>query len=439
MPAASETFPANGSKHTAVTRNNATSASQTDDQSHNGHLLGAGDIRRIAAEAGISPTKKFGQNFVIDPGTVRRIVREAGVTAQTRVLEVGPGLGSLTLALLETGAAVTAVEIDPALAKRLPETIAEFMPEASDRLTVINADAMSLSPGTLPKFAPDYVPKNHNNNDLPTVIATNSSTENVNNNASESADAQANTNTNANATHNDQSASTTTEQAGSASTTNDESTSDHAHSADNNNPFTLVSNLPYNVATPILLTLLERFENLDHFLVMVQKEVADRLAAKPGSKTYGTPSVKLAWYGQAERVGLVGRNVFWPAPNVDSALVSFTRYADNDDNAATPHNVEENSGSRKSDEPGNENPQSKSILSQPVSSKPISPIPAKANREKVFQLIDAAFGQRRKTLHAALKKLVPAETFEAAGIDPTRRGETLTIEEFAALAEAVES
>ncbi|WEV68470.1 16S rRNA (adenine(1518)-N(6)/adenine(1519)-N(6))-dimethyltransferase RsmA [Bifidobacterium sp. ESL0769] len=289
--------------------------------SHTGHLLGAGDIRRIAAEAGISPTKKFGQNFVIDPGTVRRIVREAGVTADTKVLEVGPGLGSLTLALLETGAAVTAVEIDPALAARLPETVAEFMPEAADRLTVITADAMSLSPETLPKFASNL---------------------------------------------------------------------------ENSNPFTLVSNLPYNVATPILLTLLERFENLDHFLVMVQKEVADRLAAKPGSKIYGTPSVKLAWYGQAERVGLVGRNVFWPAPNVDSALVSFTRY----DKA------------------------SKNKLA------------SKDSKEKVFQLIDAAFGQRRKTLHAALKKLVPMEAFAQADIDPTRRGETLTIDEFVALAAA---
>ncbi|WEV47816.1 16S rRNA (adenine(1518)-N(6)/adenine(1519)-N(6))-dimethyltransferase RsmA [Bifidobacterium sp. ESL0690] len=290
---------------------------------HTGHLLGAGDIRRIAAEAGISPTKKFGQNFVIDPGTVRRIVREAGVTADTKVLEVGPGLGSLTLALLETGAAVTAVEIDPALAARLPETVAEFMPEAANRLTVVTADAMSLSPATLPDFAPNL---------------------------------------------------------------------------ENSNPFTLVSNLPYNVATPILLTLLERFENLDHFLVMVQKEVADRLAAKPGSKIYGTPSVKLAWYGRAERVGLVGRNVFWPAPNVDSALVSFTRYDE---------------GSKDK-------------------------LASKANRKKVFQLIDAAFGQRRKTLHAALKKLVPMEAFTQAGIDPTRRGETLTIDEFVALAAAME-
>ena len=158
-------------------------------------------------------------------------------------------------------------------------------------------------------------------------------------------------------------------------------------------PFTLVANLPYNVATPILLTLLERFDNLDSFLVMVQKEVADRLAATPGNKIYGTPSVKLAWYGEAKRVGTIGRNVFWPAPNVDSALVHFQRFG-------TPRQQE--------------------------------------LRERTFSLIDAAFGQRRKTLHAALKKIVPAEAFEAAGIDPTRRGETLTIDEFVALATAME-
>lgn len=183
-----------------------------------GHLLGAADIRRIAADAGISPTKKFGQNFVIDPGTVRRIVREAGVTADDHVLEVGPGLGSLTLAILETGATMTAVEIDPPVAERLPKTIAEFMPDAVDRFRVVNRDALTVNPENLPDFKDD-------------------------------------------------------------------------------DSFTLVANLPYNVATPILLTLLERFDNLGTFLVMVQKEVADRLSEKPGSKIYGTPSVKLAWYG----------------------------------------------------------------------------------------------------------------------------------------------
>ncbi|NMM99247.1 16S rRNA (adenine(1518)-N(6)/adenine(1519)-N(6))-dimethyltransferase RsmA [Bifidobacterium olomucense] len=287
------------------------------------HLLGAADIRRIAADAGVSPTKKFGQNFVIDPGTVRRIVREAGVTANDHVMEVGPGLGSLTLAILETGAAMTAVEIDPPLAERLPSTVAEFMPEAADRLKVVNRDALTVTPDNVPDF-------------------------------------------------------------------------------DGDDSFTLVANLPYNVATPILLTLLERFDNLGSFLVMVQKEVADRLAATPGSKIYGTPSVKLAWYGTAERAGVIGRNVFWPAPNVDSALVRFTRFKADD--AASP------------------------------AFGPDAP-----SRELVFRLIDAAFGQRRKTLHAALKTMVPAEAFEAAGIDPTRRGETLTIVEFAALAKAVES
>ncbi|MBM6699576.1 16S rRNA (adenine(1518)-N(6)/adenine(1519)-N(6))-dimethyltransferase RsmA [Bifidobacterium pullorum subsp. saeculare] len=282
-----------------------------------GRLLGAADIRRIADEAGVSPTKKFGQNFVIDPGTVRRIVHEAGVDADSRVLEVGPGLGSLTLAILETGATVTAVEIDPPLAERLPATVAEFMPAAAGRLTVTNRDALTVGPATLPQFA-------------------------------------------------------------------------------DGRPFTLVANLPYNVATPIVLTLLERFANLGSFLVMVQKEVADRLAATPGTKVYGTPSVKLAWYGRAERAGLIGRNVFWPAPNVDSALVRFVR----------------------TDAAADGTPRDASL------------------REETFRLIDAAFGQRRKTLHAALRKLVPAGAFEAAGIDPTRRGETLTADEFAHLAAA---
>ena len=282
-----------------------------------GRLLGAADIRRIAADAGISPTKKFGQNFVIDPGTVRRIVREADVTADTHVMEVGPGLGSLTLAILETGASMTAVEIDPPVAQRLPHTIGDYMPDALGRLRVVNRDALSVSPANLPDFNDDE-------------------------------------------------------------------------------RFTLVANLPYNVATPIILTLLERFANLDSFLVMVQKEVADRLAAEPGSKIYGTPSVKLAWYGTARRVGTIGRNVFWPAPNVDSALVRFDRH-------------------------------------DPVAQ---AALVGDADREATFALIDAAFGQRRKTLHAALKKVVPAGAFETAGIDPTRRGETLTVGEFAALARA---
>lgn len=284
---------------------------EANEEAEGGRLLGAADIRRIAADAGISPTKKFGQNFVIDPGTVRRIVREAGVTANDHVMEVGPGLGSLTLAILETGARLTAIEIDPPLAKRLPSTVQEFMPEAAERLNVVNRDALTVTPENVPDF------------------------------------------------------------------------NDDQH-------FTLVANLPYNVATPIVLTMLERFDTLDSFLVMVQKEVADRLAATPGNKIYGAPSVKLAWYGTAERVGMIGRNVFWPAPNVDSALVKFTR-------RASARGTED-------------------------------------DRTRTFALIDAAFNQRRKTLHAALRTIVDEAAFEQAGIDPTRRGETLTIDEFAALA-----
>ncbi len=282
----------------------------------NGQLLGAADIRRIAAEEGITPTKKFGQNFVIDPGTVRKIVAAAGVQAGDTVMEVGPGLGSLTLAILQTGAHLTAVEIDPQLANRLPHTVEEFMPDAAHRFNVILKDALTINADDVPQLATAQ-------------------------------------------------------------------------------KFTLVANLPYNVATPILLTLLEKFSNLQHFLVMVQKEVADRLCAQPGNKVYGTPSVKLAWYGKSQRAGLIGRNVFWPAPNVDSALVSFTRDS----------------------------------VSKGDSSE----------CEGVFSLIDAAFQQRRKTLHAALKHQVPEEAYKKAGIDPTRRGETLTCEEFIALYAACKS
>lgn len=284
-----------------------------------GQLLGAADIRRIAAEEGITPTKKFGQNFVIDPGTVRKIVNVANINAENTVMEVGPGLGSLTLAILQTGANLTAVEIDPMLAKRIPRTVEEFMSKAASRFNVVLHDALTVQPEDVPKLK-------------------------------------------------------------------------------NAESFTLVANLPYNVATPIVLTLLEKFDNLTNFLVMVQKEVADRLCAEPGSKVYGTPSVKLAWYGRAQRAGLIGRNVFWPAPNVDSALVSFTRGQYAKDNVEE-RNVEE--------------------------------------RKEVFELVDAAFKQRRKTLHSALKNIVPDEAYDAAGIDPTRRGETLTCDEFVKLARAV--
>jgi 16S rRNA (adenine1518-N6/adenine1519-N6)-dimethyltransferase len=279
------------------------------------NLLGAADIRRIAAEAGISPTKKLGQNFVIDPGTVRKIVRESGIGSDDLVLEVGPGLGSLTLGILEVGAHLTAVEIDPPLAARLPSTVSEYNRDGANRLNIVNQDALLLQDTNLPA---EY------------------------------------------------------------------GTTD----------FTLVANLPYNVATPILLTLLERFPHLTRFLVMVQKEVADRLVASPGTKIYGTPSAKLAWYGTAKRAGTIGRNVFWPAPNVDSALVLFTR----DKAEARDMN----------------------------------------SRASVFDLIDAAFQQRRKTLHAALRQRVGDQAYALSGIDPTRRGETLGIDEFMRLNAAAE-
>ncbi len=302
----------------------------TVEDSHNGGLLGASDIRAIAAAAGISPTKKFGQNFVIDPGTVRKIVRTAGVSSDSTVVEVGPGLGSLTLGLLETGAQVTAIEIDTPVAERLPHTIAEYMPDASQRLRVVEMDAL--------KATPDNTGLN----------------------------------------------------------------SDTA--------LTLVANLPYNVATPIILTMLERFSQIESFVVMIQKEVADRLSAQPGSKVYGVPSVKLAWYGTATPAGVIGRNVFWPAPHVDSALVEFHRYDASHPLYELVHN----------DAATNANTN-------------------ETLRERVFALIDAAFSQRRKTLRAVLKKTVSDTAFEAAGIDSSRRGETLTIDEFIALAQAQEA
>ena len=287
-----------------------------------GHLLGAADIRRIAADAGISPTKKFGQNFVIDPGTVRRIVREAGVTADDHVLEVGPGLGSLTLAILETGATMTAVEIDPPVAERLPKTIAEFMPDAVDRFRVVNRDALTVNPENLPDFKDD-------------------------------------------------------------------------------DSFTLVANLPYNVATPILLTLLERFDNLGTFLVMVQKEVADRMQVGPGTKDYGALSLAVQYYAKPEIVANVPPNCFIPRPNVGSAVIRLTRY----------------------EEP-------------PVKVK---------DEKKMFSLIRASFNQRRKTLVNGLGNAgLPGITKESAsaaleqmGLSPTVRGEALTLEQFAQLSDLI--
>lgn len=277
-----------------------------------GKLLTSSDIRELCAQLNIRPAKTLGQNFVNDPGTVRKIVRNAGVQAGEQVLEIGPGLGSLTLALLEAGAQVSAVEIDPPLAQALPITAQARFPEA--KLQVFTADALTIT-------GPESI--------------------------------------------------------------------------DGATPTRLVANLPYNVAVPIVLTVLEKLPSIQTVLVMVQAEVADRLAATPGNKIYGVPSAKVAWYASARRTLTIGRNVFYPVPNVDSALVKIERRP-HPDTAAT--------------------------------------------REQVFAVIDAAFAQRRKTLRQALAGLAGSagaaqEALERAGVSPTARGETLDIDQFAAVAQ----
>jgi 16S rRNA (adenine1518-N6/adenine1519-N6)-dimethyltransferase len=274
-------------------------------------LLGATEIRALAASLNATPTKKLGQNFVIDPNTVRRIVTQAHVSESDVVVEIGPGLGSLTLALLPNVAKVLAVEIDPVLAGALPSTIALHAPNLKDNLTVVNADAMRIT-------------------ELPAA------------------------------------------------------------------PTHLVANLPYNVSVPVVLHFLETFPSLREILVMVQAEVADRMAAGPGSKIYGVPSVKMAWYGEVTKAGSVGRNVFWPAPNVDSGLVRLVRKEREFDPAL---------------------------------------------RELTFTIVDAAFGQRRKTLRTALgSALGSTQIVEGilhdAGVDPGLRGEQLSLQDFVAIAQS---
>lgn len=271
-------------------------------------FLGPAAIREIAAVLDLKPAKSLGQNFLHDPNTIRKIVRVAGVSADDVVLEVGPGLGSLTLGLLDIGARVMAVEVDARLAQALPATVAHWAPDASHRLVVLSADALQLR----------SVPET---------------------------------------------------------------------------PTALVANLPYNISVPVLLTLLERFPTLEHGLVLVQAEVAERLAAKPGSPAYGVPSVKAAWYAEVRRAGPISRQVFWPVPRVDSGLVSFRR----------------------------------------------RPGPESATREQVFAVIDAAFASRRKGLRAALSAWAGSATaaeaiLRAAHIDPLTRGEQLGVEDFARIA-----
>ncbi len=276
-------------------------------------LLGPAEVRTLAAELGLRPTKQRGQNFVIDPNTVRRIVRNSGIGTHDVVLEVGPGLGSLSLGLLEVANRVVAVEIDPLLAARLPATIAEFAPQHVEAFEVVLGDAMRIEQIPGPP------------------------------------------------------------------------------------PTALVANLPYNVSVPVLIHMLTLLPSLERGLVMVQAEVADRLAAGPGSKVYGIPSVKAAWFADVRRAGSIGRNVFWPAPNVDSGLVSWTR-RDPPDTTAT--------------------------------------------RTQVFAVVDAAFAHRRKQIRAGLRPLTGSSeaaehALAQAGVDPEARGEVLTVADFARIAEGI--
>jgi 16S rRNA (adenine1518-N6/adenine1519-N6)-dimethyltransferase len=271
-------------------------------------LLGAAEIREIAERIGVRPTKKLGQNFVVDANTCRKIVKSADVGPQDIALEIGPGLGSLTLAMLESAKSVIAIEIDDRLASELSAT-ADRHGFDSAKLTIINADAMAIS-------------------ELP------------------------------------------------------------------ENPTVLVANLPYNVSVPVLLRFLELFPTLRSGIVMVQSEVADRLVAKPNSKTYGSPSVKAAWWADLTSAGTVSRSIFWPVPNVDSSLVRFVRHPNAGDEVL---------------------------------------------RKTTFKIIDAAFAQRRKMMRAALSDICggsaqASAVIEASGIDPTIRGEALELAEFIKIA-----
>lgn len=283
------------------------------EHSTDGPLLGPAEIRELAERAGIRPTKTLGQNFVIDPNTIRRIVAAAPLSPEEHVLEVGPGLGSLTLGLLAASSSVTAVEIDPPLARQLPETVARSYPEAAPRLSVVEADAARVR--ELPRGT---------------------------------------------------------------------------------EPTALVANLPYNVAVPVLLHILETFPSVRHGLVMVQDEVADRLAAGPGSRVYGVPSVKASWYATVSKAGVIGKNVFWPAPKIASGLVRLDRR---------------------------------------------EPPAGEELRVPTFAVVDAAFAQRRKTLRAALSGWAGSgaraeQVLRAAGVDPSERGEKLDVADFARIARA---
>ena len=273
-------------------------------------LLGGSDIRALADALGVVPTKKLGQNFVTDPNTIRKIVAQAKLTGSETVVEIGPGLGSLTLGLLEVAKNVIAVEIDHKMAAAIQDTVSKRAP--GKNFFLVSADALKVT-------------------ELPL------------------------------------------------------------------HPQALVANLPYNISVPVLLHFLEHFPTIHSGLVLVQAEVAHRLAATPGFKVYGVPSAKLAWYAESNLAGNIGRNIFWPVPNVDSALVYFI--------------------------------------------KRVKPLGDEALRLDTFQVIDEAFAQRRKTLRQALANWAgsPAlaeEILLRAGIDPTKRGEALTILDFVSIAKA---
>lgn len=277
-------------------------------------FLGAAQIRQLASQLDLSPTKKWGQNFVIDPNTVRRIIEVSGVTAEDDVVEIGPGLGSLTIGLLAQANSVVAVEIDERLAIQLPNTISDLDSELVNKLIVLNEDALKIS-------------------ELPTTATK------------------------------------------------------------------LVANLPYNISVPVILHFLEKFPSIREVLVMVQAEVGERLAAGPGSKIYGVPSVKARFYGDVAQVATISRQIFWPVPNVDSVLVRIVRHEQ---------------------------------------------APNLAMKEQLFAVVDAAFSQRRKTLRSALSSFLGGSAqvdivLAAAGVNSGLRGEQLDIDAFLAIAQVAQS
>jgi 16S rRNA (adenine1518-N6/adenine1519-N6)-dimethyltransferase len=274
-------------------------------------LLGGADVRALADSLGVVPTKKLGQNFVTDPNTIRKIVTSAKLLSNETVVEIGPGLGSLTLGLLEAVDHVISVEIDPKMAAAIEQTVAKRAP--GRRFSLVTQDAMKVT-------------------ELPAE------------------------------------------------------------------PTALVANLPYNISVPVLLHFIETFPTIRHGLVLVQSEVAHRLAAPKGSKIYGGPSAKLAWWADANLAGNVSRSIFWPIPNVDSSLVYFAKRA--------------------------------------------VPLASEELRVKTFAIIDAAFSQRRKTLRQALADFAGSpkaaeELLNKAGLSPQLRGEQLDISDFLKIARAV--